>query len=90
MLGDQRLAGFATVPDVGWKIWVNQAHAEVQAELNATYRRVLGWTLLALLATVTLAVIVATHVSSRHGPPGHGRRHRRGRHGTPGSPGRPP
>ncbi len=61
--GEQRLAGFATVPDVGWKIWVTQAHAEVQAELNATYRRVLGWTLLTLLATVALAVMVATHVS---------------------------
>jgi GAF domain-containing protein/CheY-like chemotaxis protein/HPt (histidine-containing phosphotransfer) domain-containing protein/HAMP domain-containing protein len=62
-LADQRLAGFATVPDVGWKIWVDQAHAEVQAELNAAYRRVVGWTLFALLATVTLAVVVATRVS---------------------------
>jgi signal transduction histidine kinase/CheY-like chemotaxis protein/HPt (histidine-containing phosphotransfer) domain-containing protein len=62
-LGDQRLAGFATVPDVGWKIWVSQAHSEVQAELNALYRGVVGWTLLALLATGTLAVVVATRVS---------------------------
>ena len=63
VLGDQRLAGFATVPDVGWKVWVTQARAEVQAELNAAYRRTVGWTLLALLATVTLAVVVATRVS---------------------------
>jgi signal transduction histidine kinase/DNA-binding response OmpR family regulator/HPt (histidine-containing phosphotransfer) domain-containing protein/putative methionine-R-sulfoxide reductase with GAF domain len=62
-LGDQRLAGFATVPDVGWKIWVSQARAEVQADLKAAYWRVAGWTLLALLATVTLAVAVATRVS---------------------------
>ena len=63
MLGDRRLAGFATVPDVGWKIWVNQAHAEVEADLNATYRRLLGWTALALLATVALAISVATYLS---------------------------
>ncbi len=63
MSGIERLAGFATVPDVGWKIWVNQAHAEVEADLNATYRRLLGWTALALLATVALAISVATYVS---------------------------
>jgi signal transduction histidine kinase/CheY-like chemotaxis protein/HPt (histidine-containing phosphotransfer) domain-containing protein/putative methionine-R-sulfoxide reductase with GAF domain len=62
-LGDQRLAGFATVPDVGWKVWVTQARAEVQADLNAAYRRTVGWTLLALLATVTLSVVVAARVS---------------------------
>ena len=63
MFGDRRLAGFATVPDVGWKIWVSQAHAEVEADLNATYRRLLGWTAFALLATVALAISVATYVS---------------------------
>jgi signal transduction histidine kinase/DNA-binding response OmpR family regulator/putative methionine-R-sulfoxide reductase with GAF domain len=61
--GDQRLAGFATVPEVGWKVWVTQGRAEVQAELNAAYRRTLGWTVLALVATVVLAVVVATRVS---------------------------
>jgi GAF domain-containing protein/CheY-like chemotaxis protein/HPt (histidine-containing phosphotransfer) domain-containing protein/HAMP domain-containing protein len=62
-LGDERLAGFATVPEVGWKIWVNQARAEVQAELNAAYRRVVGWNLVALLATVTLAVALGSRMS---------------------------
>jgi signal transduction histidine kinase/CheY-like chemotaxis protein/HPt (histidine-containing phosphotransfer) domain-containing protein/putative methionine-R-sulfoxide reductase with GAF domain len=62
-LGEARLAGFATVPDVGWKIWASQAHSEVQDELNATYRRVLGWTLVTLLATLALAAMIATHVS---------------------------
>ena len=61
--GDERLAGFATVPEVGWRILVTQARAEVQGELNAAYRRVVGWTLLALLATLTLAVVVASRVS---------------------------
>jgi signal transduction histidine kinase/CheY-like chemotaxis protein/putative methionine-R-sulfoxide reductase with GAF domain len=62
-VGDQRLAGFATVPAVGWKIWVNQSRSELQAELDATYRQLLGWTLLALLVTVPLAVALATRVS---------------------------
>ena len=63
MRGDLRLAGFATVPDVGWKVWVTQAHAEVQEDLYLTYGRLLIWTILALLATVTLAILVATYVS---------------------------
>ena len=62
-LGGERVAGFATVPDVGWKVWVSQARAEVEADLNATYRRLILWTLLALSATVALAITVATHVS---------------------------
>ena len=63
LLGDQRVAGFATVPEVGWKVWVSQAREEVEADLNATYRRLLIWTLLALAGAVTLAIAVAAHVS---------------------------
>ena len=63
MRGDPRLAGFATVPDVGWKVLVTQAHAEVQENLYLTYGRLLIWTILALLATVALAIVVATYVS---------------------------
>src|SRR6185436_16699693 len=63
LLGDQRVAGFATVPEVGWKVWVSQSREEVEADLNATYRRLLIWTLLALAGAVTLAIAVAAHVS---------------------------
>src|SRR5262249_1456901 len=63
ILGDQRLAGFMTVHATGWKIWVNQTRSEVEAELNASYRPLLGWTLLALLVAVTVAVTVASRVS---------------------------
>jgi signal transduction histidine kinase/CheY-like chemotaxis protein/HPt (histidine-containing phosphotransfer) domain-containing protein len=63
LLGDRRLAGFATVPGVGWKIWVTQARTEIEADLTATYRRLLGWTLVALLATLALAILVASYVS---------------------------
>ena len=62
--GDRRLAGFATVPEVGWKIWVIQSRAEIEGDLIATYRRLLGWTLVALLATLALAILVASQVSS--------------------------
>ena len=64
LCGDQRLAGFATVPEVGWKIWVSQDRAEVEADLIATYRRLLGWTLLALAgARWRWPSLVATQVS---------------------------
>ena len=42
---------------------MTQAHAEVQENLYLTYGRLLIWTILALLATVTLAILVATYVS---------------------------
>ncbi len=61
--GDLRLAGFATVPEVGWKIWVDQALAEAEAGAKTANRRLLALTFLALLVTLSLAVAVAARVS---------------------------
>ena len=41
-----------------------QSRAEIEGDLIATYRRLLGWTLVALLATLALAILVASQVSS--------------------------
>ncbi|HVQ74481.1 MAG TPA: response regulator, partial [Candidatus Binatia bacterium] len=62
-LDDERVAGFATVPIVGWKVWVSQARAEVAAEVRAAYLRVLGWALVPLLAVLALLATVAVAVA---------------------------
>jgi len=62
-VGDERLGGFATVPEVGWKIRVGRALSEVEEEVLATYRQVLGWVLVALLGAVGLVVLVTRSIS---------------------------
>lgn len=46
--GQERLAGFATVPDIGWKVWVSRAHDEVDAQLGEQLFAAMPWFLLAL------------------------------------------
>jgi PAS domain S-box-containing protein len=58
-LGDVRIAGFATVPGVGWKIWVTQALTDVESDVWRAYRQVLGWH----VVTLALVGIVATFVA---------------------------
>jgi methyl-accepting chemotaxis protein len=57
--GDLRLAGFATVPISGWKVWVSRALSDVDAEVLTIYRDVAGWVGLALAGAVVLAVALA-------------------------------
>jgi methyl-accepting chemotaxis protein len=52
---DVRLGGFATVPEVGWKVWVGRSRSEVEGEVAASYRPVLLWVGLALLGALGLA-----------------------------------
>jgi hypothetical protein len=40
--GDRRLGRLRDRPEVGWKIWVIQDRAEIEADLIATYRRLPG------------------------------------------------
>jgi methyl-accepting chemotaxis protein len=61
--GDDRLGGFATVPGVGWKVWVTQARAEVEGDITTAYRQVLGWVLVALLGAAGLVVGLALIIS---------------------------
>jgi|GEM_PF-3053530 len=56
--GDERLGGFATVPEVGWKVWVSHALSEVEGEVASTYRQVVVWALVALLGALGVALLV--------------------------------
>ena len=58
-LGDRRLAGFATVGGVGWKVWVSQARDEIEADVARADRRVLAWAVVALLGIAAVATTVA-------------------------------
>jgi methyl-accepting chemotaxis protein len=57
-LGDERVAGYATVPGVGWKIWVNQAIDDLESEVWSAYARILALGL-ATLVVGTLAAVLA-------------------------------
>jgi GAF domain-containing protein/DNA-binding response OmpR family regulator/HPt (histidine-containing phosphotransfer) domain-containing protein len=61
--GDQRLAGFATVPVAGWKVLVSQARSEVDEEVRAAYHGVLGWVVLALAGTLAVVVLLAVAIA---------------------------
>jgi methyl-accepting chemotaxis protein len=50
--GEERLAGFATVPLVNWKVWVSRTIPQINREISATYRSGLVW----LAIVVALAV----------------------------------
>ena len=61
--GHERLGGFATVPEVGWKVWSGRAISEVENEVLATQPQALGWVLVALLGAVGLVVLVTRSIS---------------------------
>ncbi|PYM63343.1 MAG: hypothetical protein DMD79_08840, partial [Candidatus Rokuibacteriota bacterium] len=63
LAGDERIAGFATVPEVGWKIWVNQQRSEVEDEVRTATRGVLLLTALTLLGALGVAVVVAARIA---------------------------
>jgi methyl-accepting chemotaxis protein len=60
--GNDRLAGFATVADAGWKVYVSLRHSEVEAESAGAVSRTWWWVvavlLLALGATALLARLI--------------------------------
>jgi methyl-accepting chemotaxis protein len=51
--GEERLAGYATVPLVGWKVWISQTIPQINREVTATYQSGLVW----------LAIVVAFAVA---------------------------
>ncbi|GAC1480525.1 MAG: hypothetical protein PVSMB9_05300 [Candidatus Dormibacteria bacterium] len=54
-----RVAGFATVPVVGWKVWVSQSVAELRAELTPLILSTLEWLLVAVVLALVLGFLVA-------------------------------
>ena len=61
--GAERLAGYATVPVVGWKVWVSQETAEIERSMRDAYAPLLSWLLAALLGTVACAVLLGLAVT---------------------------
>jgi methyl-accepting chemotaxis protein len=59
--GQTRVAGFATVPSSGWKIWASQTRAEIDNQVRSAYTGVLPW----FVAAVALALLVAGVLTSR-------------------------
>jgi signal transduction histidine kinase/CheY-like chemotaxis protein len=58
-----RVAGFATVPVVGWKVWVSQPVAELRAELTPLIISTLEWLLVAIVLALVLGFLAATWIT---------------------------
>ncbi|HXG14801.1 MAG TPA: cache domain-containing protein, partial [Calidithermus sp.] len=56
--GRQRVAAFATVPGVGWKVWVSQEVAEIEDEVRDAFAALLGWFGAGLLGLVGGAALL--------------------------------
>ena len=58
-----RVAGFATVPVVGWKVWVSQPVAELRAELTPLITSTVEWLLVAIVLALVLGFLAATWIT---------------------------
>jgi signal transduction histidine kinase/CheY-like chemotaxis protein len=58
-----RVAGFATVPVVGWKVWVSQPVADLRSELSPLIVSTLEWMLVAIVLALVLGFVAATWIS---------------------------
>ncbi len=61
--GDARAAGFATVPIVGWKVWVSQSLSEIQANAVTHVWNAFSWAALALVAALAPMVLLGYAIS---------------------------
>ena len=58
-----RVAGFSTVPVVGWKVWVSQPVADLRSELTPLILSTLEWLLVAIALALLLGFAGATWVT---------------------------
>jgi PAS domain S-box-containing protein len=58
--GERRLAGYATVRGLGWKVWVSQSLSEVEGDVRAAYAPMVVWAILALVAVGAVVVALTT------------------------------
>ena len=58
-----RVAGFATVPVVDWKVWVSQPVAELRAELTPLITSTVEWLLVAIVLALVLGFLAATWIT---------------------------
>ncbi|TMD13839.1 MAG: HAMP domain-containing protein, partial [Chloroflexi bacterium] len=59
----QRAAGFATVPVVGWKVWISQPVAELRSELTPLIQSTVEWLLVAIVLALVLGFLGAAWIT---------------------------
>jgi signal transduction histidine kinase/CheY-like chemotaxis protein len=58
-----RAAGFATVPVVGWKVWVSQSVAELRSELSPLILSTMEWLLIAIVLALVLGFLAGAWIT---------------------------
>ena len=58
-----RAAGFATVPVVGWKVWVSQPVAELRTELTPLILSTVEWLVVAIVLALVLGFLAAAWIT---------------------------
>ncbi|HEX9546044.1 MAG TPA: histidine kinase dimerization/phospho-acceptor domain-containing protein, partial [Acidimicrobiales bacterium] len=58
-----RAAGFATVPEVGWKVWVSQPVADLRSELTPLIVSTVEWGLIAIVLALVLGFLGAAWIT---------------------------
>ncbi len=59
-----RAAGFATVPVVGWKVWVSQPVADLRSELTPLILSTVEWLLVAIVLALVLGFLGAAWITA--------------------------
>jgi signal transduction histidine kinase/CheY-like chemotaxis protein len=59
-----RAAGFATVPVVGWKVWVSQPVADLRSELTPLILSTVEWLLVAIVLALVLGFLAAAWITA--------------------------
>jgi signal transduction histidine kinase/DNA-binding response OmpR family regulator len=57
------VAGFATVPLVGWKVWISQPVADLRTEINPLIFSTLEWLLVAIVLALVLGFLAAAWIT---------------------------
>jgi methyl-accepting chemotaxis protein len=60
---NERVGGFATVPSVGWKVWVSRRVSEIDQEIIDSYADDLIWVVIAVALAVVLAFFLARQIA---------------------------
>jgi methyl-accepting chemotaxis protein len=62
-LDHERVGGFATVPSVGWKVWVSRRVSEINSEIAANFADDLVWVAIAIVLAMALAFFLARQIT---------------------------
>jgi methyl-accepting chemotaxis protein len=62
-LDNDRVGGFATVPSVGWKVWVSRRVSEINQEIIDSYADDSIWVAIAIVIAMALAFFLARQIA---------------------------